>query len=81
MAKEGYPFILFCAFTAFLCAFVGFLPGALAGIVLTAFVTWFFRDPSRVIPEDPQAVVCPADGRVIIIKEVDDDRYLGEKAL
>jgi len=81
LAKEGYPFIIFFAFTAFICALIGYTPVALAGAVLTTFVTWFFRDPARIIPDDPEAVICPADGRVIIIKEIDDDRFLGERAL
>jgi phosphatidylserine decarboxylase len=43
----------------------------LAGICifLGAFVLYFFRDPQRVIPQDPSAVVSPADGRVVDIVE------------
>jgi phosphatidylserine decarboxylase len=43
----------------------------LAGICifLGAFVLYFFRDPQRVIPPDPAAVVSPADGRVVEIVE------------
>jgi phosphatidylserine decarboxylase len=81
IAKEGYPFIFFCAFTALICALLGFSIAALTGLVLTTFVTWFFRDPARVVPEDQNAVVCPADGRVIIIKEIDDDRFLKGRAV
>jgi len=81
IAREGYPFILFCAFAALLCALLGLAVAAFTGLLMTTFVTWFFRDPSRVIPDDPEAVVCPADGRVIIIKEIDDDRFLKGRAL
>jgi len=81
LAREGYPFIFFCAFAALLCALLGFTVAALTGLVLTTFVTWFFRDPSRVVPDDPEAVICPADGRVILIKEIDDDRFLKGRAL
>ena len=36
------------------------------------FVTWFFRDPERVIPEDPNAIVSPGDGRIVeIVPEKD----------
>ncbi|MBI1738867.1 MAG: phosphatidylserine decarboxylase family protein [Acidobacteria bacterium] len=38
-------------------------------IFLGVFVLYFFRDPQRVIPEDPAAVVSPADGRVVEIVE------------
>ena len=81
LAREGYPFIIFCAFTTFICALLGFAIATLAGLVLTALVTWFFRDPSRVIPEEPEAVICPADGRVILIREIEDENFLGERAL
>jgi phosphatidylserine decarboxylase len=42
------------------------------GSVLTAFGVFcfsFFRDPERVIPEDPSAIVSPADGRVVVITD------------
>ncbi|HEB69157.1 MAG TPA: phosphatidylserine decarboxylase family protein [Desulfobulbus sp.] len=81
LAREGYPFIFFCAFAALLCALLGLTAATFIGLLLTTFVTWFFRDPSRVIPDDPAAIVCPADGRVIIIKEMDDDRFLKGRVL
>ncbi|HKW17862.1 MAG TPA: phosphatidylserine decarboxylase [Terriglobales bacterium] len=37
---------------------------AVIPILLAAFFMWFFRDPHRVIPSDPCAVVSPADGKV-----------------
>ena len=57
-------------------ALLGFPVPALLCLLLTAFVTYFFRDPSRVLPEAPNAVVCPADGKIIVLGEVDDDRFL-----
>jgi phosphatidylserine decarboxylase len=50
------------------------LPFLLVGV-------WFFRDPHRTIPSDPQAVVSPADGRVLDIEEVDEPAYIGGRAL
>lgn len=44
-------------------------------IFLGAFVLYFFRDPQRVIPEDPAAVVSPADGRVV---EIVDEAWEGK---
>lgn len=76
MALEGYPFILFSGFTTLIFALLGFPVPALLCLLLTAFVTYFFRDPCRVLPEAPNAVVCPADGKIIVIGEVDDDRFL-----
>jgi phosphatidylserine decarboxylase len=76
LALEGYPFIFFSGFATLIFALLGLLPLAVLGLLLTGFVTYFFRDPARVLPEDPNAVVCPADGKVIIVSEVDDTRFL-----
>jgi phosphatidylserine decarboxylase len=43
-----------------------------SGLVLVAFAFFcfsFFRDPERAIPEDPAAIVSPADGRVVVLTE------------
>src|SRR6266705_2578428 len=45
----------------------------LAGIfllLLSGFVAFFFRNPRRVIPEDPKVIVSPADGRVVKVERV-----------
>jgi phosphatidylserine decarboxylase len=49
----------------------------IAGVftLLTAFVTWFFRDPVRPQPADPELVLSPADGKVLDIAEVDEGTY------
>lgn len=44
------------------------------------FTLYFFRDPERVPPQNDQAVISPADGEIIILKEIDDHKYIGEKA-
>lgn len=41
---------------------------ALVPLALGAFVTWFFRDPDRDPPADARAVVSPADGRVLAVR-------------
>jgi phosphatidylserine decarboxylase len=45
----------------------------------TLFVLQFFRDPARTIPQAPDAVVCPADGKVIALGD-DEDPYLKRPA-
>jgi phosphatidylserine decarboxylase len=47
------------------------LAGACA--VLTVFVPYFFRNPTRAVPAEADAVVAPADGRVIEVGEVEDE--------
>lgn len=46
-----------------------------------AFVFYGFRDPERVVPADPAAVVAPADGTVADIGDCDEARFFGGRAL
>jgi len=41
-------------------------------VLLTVYVFWFFRDPARVSPDDPNLVVAAADGKVADIVEIDE---------
>ena len=74
--SEGYKFIVIAAvITIILYNFSSFL--GLIGLVLTIWVYYFFRDPERVIIEDDNYLVSPADGEVIKVEEVDGPRELG----
>ncbi|HEX8897273.1 MAG TPA: phosphatidylserine decarboxylase [Chthoniobacterales bacterium] len=44
--------------------------------VLTVYVFWFFRDPARVSPNDPNAVLAAADGTVADIVEIDESEVV-----
>lgn len=77
VASEGTPFILFAAFATLILALVSMKIPALAALAGTAFVLYFFRDPSRIVPDDDSALVSPADGRIIVLdSKYRDDRYL-----
>ncbi len=81
IAVEGFPFILFFAFVTLVTSVLNWQLTALLSLVGTTFVTWFFRDPTRVIPEADDAVICPADGKVIIVDEIFDDRFLHQQVI
>ena len=73
---EGYKFIVIAVvLMIILYNFSSFL--GLAGLVLTIWVYYFFRDPERVIIEDDNYLVSPADGEVIKVEEVDGPKELG----
>lgn len=81
IAKEGYPFILVLAIAA-VGSYLYLPPLSLLFLALMAFVAFFFRDPERTVPADPQAVVSPADGRVMYVKKVAENRFIkGEATL
>ena len=73
---EGYKFIVIAVFVTIILLIVnGFL--GLMGLLLTIWVYYFFRDPERIIIEDDNYLVSPADGEVIKVEEVDGPKELG----
>lgn len=79
VAREGVPFILFAALCALIFALLGLLWPALIALGLTAFVLFFFRDPVRVVPGTAGSIVSPADGKVIVVQEIEDTRFLEQR--
>jgi phosphatidylserine decarboxylase len=51
------------------------------GAAVFLFTAWFFRDPERRTPGDADAVISPADGRIVIIKETAEPNFLGDSAV
>lgn len=49
--------------------------------ILFLFTAFFFRNPNRTIPEGNNIVVSPADGTVMSVEEVDEDKYVKSKAV
>jgi len=73
---EGYKFLVIAVvITIVLLAFSGFL--GTIGLILTVWVYYFFRDPERVIIEDDNYLVSPADGEVIKVEDVDGPKEVG----
>ena len=73
---EGYKFLVISVIiTIVFYSFSNFL--GLIGLVLTIWVYYFFRDPDRVIIDDNNYLVSPADGEIIKVEEVDGPKELG----
>jgi phosphatidylserine decarboxylase len=64
--RAGIPFVLIAVVLAGLAAWSGGRGWALPFLVLAAFFVFFFRDPDRTTPSEPNLVVSPADGRVML---------------
>jgi phosphatidylserine decarboxylase len=80
IAREGWPFLVI-AFAAALL--VGFFLGWWWSVplwLLAVFILQFFRDPARDVPDDPRAVVSPADGRIVEVSR-SQDPYVKREAL
>ena len=78
VAKEGVPFIAFAALLSLVLAVLQYSLLSFAALTLTAFVLYFFRDPERIACDDEDALISPADGKVILIEKVFDERYVKE---
>ena len=78
MAREGYPFIAFSAFATLISALIEYEFITVVLLFLTGFIFYFFRDPERVIPDSEDGVVAPADGKVILVEKIFDDRFVNE---
>lgn len=81
VAAEGYPFIALFAFVTLILALLGWAILTILSLALTLFCIYFFRNPERHAPPDPDAVVSPADGKVVFVGTVREDRCLKGEAI
>ncbi len=80
IATPGYNFILAGVVLIFL-GLIGHWPWlTVLGIVAAVFFTYFFRDPERDIPEGPEVIVAPADGKVVLVDAVQETGFLKSPA-
>ncbi len=83
-ARWGLAELQLMAWPLLALAIVGFWyhPAlAVPPAILLAFVLYFFRDPPRVVPQEPGLLVSPADGTVAEVAHVDHDEFVGGPAV
>jgi phosphatidylserine decarboxylase len=80
IAREGWPFVALTLAVALALSVAGLWALAVVGWLAAAFVLQFFRDPPRVVPRAPDAVLSPADGRIVRVEKARDP-YLDRDAL
>jgi phosphatidylserine decarboxylase len=71
IAYEGFPFIIFSLALTILAAFFGIIWLTVILAAVTVFILCFFRNPERNFQDEDKLVICPADGKIIKIEEVD----------
>ena len=72
VAREGWPFLAAAVAAALLAGWLAGWWWSLPLWLAALFVLQFFRDPPREVPEDPRAVVAPADGRIVAVEKARD---------
>ena len=79
IAREGWPFLTIAVVVALVAT--SLLGGwSWPFWVIALFVLQFFRDPPRTVPLQPNAVLSPADGRIVVVEKAQDP-YAGREAL
>jgi phosphatidylserine decarboxylase len=79
MVKEGYYFGMPPLALGGICFFLHWYVAAAVLVLLALFVFSFFRDPERVIPSEPGAVVSPGDGRVVVVTDEENAGRPGKR--
>ena len=72
LAREGWPFIAASLAVAVIVWAVAGFAWSVPLWLVAVFVIQFFRDPPRTVPTQPNAVLSPADGRIVKVEKVRD---------
>ena len=80
IAREGWPFIAASVAAAVATHWFAGAGWAAPLWFIVAFMVQFFRDPPRTVPQEPKAVLSPADGRIVAVERAHDP-YLDRDAL
>ena len=81
VAKEGIPHISIPFFLAVILLIAGLPKTGAAAVTVAVAIALFFRDPERPDSAQPGDILSPADGRIVAVGKVEEDRYLGGQAL
>lgn len=89
IAREGYPFLIGSLLGAIILYvfstmahdywFIIWRTLSVVIFLFALFTAYFFRDPERSVPYDDTALLAPADGTIIDIREVEEPLYLKDK--
>lgn len=88
LTKYGYSTIGVVAIISFVILAAGILinngyikyPLIILAVLLIIFTLNFFRDPERTPPQRDDVIVSPADGKILFVKDIVDNKFLNDKA-
>jgi phosphatidylserine decarboxylase len=80
IAREGWTYLALSVIAALVLSFLGLWVPAILVWVVVVFIAQFFRDPARRVPREPNAVLSPADGKVVSVGKTRDP-YLDRDAI
>jgi phosphatidylserine decarboxylase len=80
VAREGWLFVAISAAAALGLSVAGWWIAALPVWLVVIFIVQFFRDPPREVPSQPNAILSPADGRIVVVEKARDP-YLDRDSL
>ncbi|MFO7753822.1 MAG: phosphatidylserine decarboxylase family protein [Desulfobacteraceae bacterium] len=76
VAFPGLKFIAAAGMITGIFFYTGVQWAAIICLLITVFVCWFFRDPERIFNGPENALISPADGRIIHAEKVDKGEYV-----
>jgi phosphatidylserine decarboxylase len=79
IASEGLVYIAVFGILCWITGLFGLVIISVIFFVITLFIAYFFRDPDRFIPQDPHALVAPADGRIVEVSSAFEETFLGKE--
>ena len=81
IAVEGIPFVVIAGIISVLFFVADLIIPAVLFSLVTLFIVWFFRNPERSVPPGEKNVISPADGKIIDVREVQENRILNKRML
>lgn len=80
IAQDGWLYMVVLAAVT-IGAYLIHLYLAVIPAILLCFVAFFFRNPQRIIPQDKDIIISPADGVILSIDEVEENDYIKGRVL
>lgn len=88
ITKYGYSTVAVISLISFILITIGIYSNnnilkfglIVLSVLIMLFTLNFFRDPERITPNKENIIVSPADGKVLFVREIEDNRFLNGKA-